>query len=264
LGWNALAKAAADKLAFVWLVLLGPGLVGLPLVILYACSPALEVSGLASMLASGVIHTFYFWVLMAAYDEGDLSFVYPYCRAVGAVLATFAGMACLGERPSVLGFVGIGLTIFATALESLIRHPQHRVATRTWVLTGLTGAAIGGYLFVDKIGIAHVPTTTYLLGILTPSVFLLAPHALAGRRIRIELRQSWARPLGAAIFLCASYGVVLIAMRITTVAYVVSARASGIIVSALSGRVFFAETIRPIRWVALGLTVVGIVCIALA
>lgn len=264
-GWNAMAKTAEDKLAFLWLAALlpaAPGAVALSWLIAHG---ELSRVGAACIAASAVIHAGYFWMLTEAYRIADLSFVYPYSRGVGALGACAAGVALLGDAPSAVGWVGIGLAVGATFLEGLGKRRGDGAGPgwRAVATTAATGALIAGYLVIDKIGVARVEPLIYLGGLLGGPVVLLAPLMLRGRAAA-ELRRSGARPLLASLFLNSAYGVVLWAMALAPVTYVVSARASGIVMSAVVGRWLLREVVAPARWLAVAMITVGVYLISVA
>lgn len=262
LGWNIQAKAASDRLAFLWLALLPPALLGLPLVGGALLRGEIPPAGLACLAATSLIHAFYFRSLAAAYEEGDLSLVYPYSRAIGMLLASVAGVLMLAERPSLLGALGILLTLAGTVVEPLAARGAAR--PKGLALTLWTGLAIGGYFLVDKLGVATVRPAVYLTGLSLGAAALLAPVMIPSGRAWRELNRSRWHPLFGMLFSSASYGLVLAAMQRAPVSYVVAVRSCGILASGAAGVLFFGEAVAPGRWLALGLIVAGICCIGFA
>ena len=59
------------------------------------------------VIASGVIHTVYFFALAKAYEYGDISVVYPIARGSGIVGTAIAGIFLLQETISPIGLIGI-------------------------------------------------------------------------------------------------------------------------------------------------------------
>src|SRR3990167_7792733 len=114
LGWNILTKGAKDKLAFLWLALLFPSLGGIYFLYTYFSHSNFSLIGTFCILGSSIIHAFYFWSLSSAYHISDLSYVYPYCRSIGALLSIIGGILFLQEKPSNIGYIGIILTLIAT------------------------------------------------------------------------------------------------------------------------------------------------------
>lgn len=265
IGWNALAKDAENKLAFLWLALLPAAVLGLfwlPWAL--SRSGGLPPAGLACLGASALLHAAYFRLLTAAYGEGDLSFVYPQARGLGAVGATAGGILLLGEAPSALGWCGIVLAAGATFVEAAARGRRGAASRRALLLTLATAGFIGAYLVVDKVGVARLEPGLYLSGMIAATAILLAPAALAGGRARRELARARNRIAAAAIFLSAGYGVVLAAMARAPVSYVVAARASGIVAGAFAGLLLFGERVDAPRWLAVALTAAGVALVALA
>src|SRR5882672_7197299 len=76
-GWNALIKVGLDPLSTTTLISIGSGIVALVLL------PVVGVPAAASwpwLVASVVIHLFYFAALIESYRTGDLGQVYPIAR----------------------------------------------------------------------------------------------------------------------------------------------------------------------------------------
>lgn len=266
LGWNVLAKAAGDRLAFLWLALLPPAAAAVPLLGDGWLRGGIAPAGWACLLASSLIHAVYFSSLASAYGEGDLSFVYSYSRGLGTLAAALAGAVLLGELPSFLGWLGIALILAATAVEPLAARVRGGGApgARGLALTLWTGLSIGGYFLVDKIGVSHVPPTAYLAGQSLGAALLLSPSMLSSGRALGELRRSRARPLLGMLFLSASYWLVLEAMQSAPVGYVAAVRSGGILASGAAGVMFLGEAAAVGRWLALSLIVAGICCLGLA
>jgi len=263
-GWNILVKDARDKLAFIWLALLPPAFIGAVLLIWSIWNSGVGPIGLACVFVSGAVHALYFWLLTTAYTHTDLSFVYPYCRGIGALLATAVGLLLFNENPSLIGYMGIGLALAAPALEALSLRQGKSISGRGWIFTFLTGASIGAYLVIDKIGVSRVAVLPYLGGIIVIPAIVLGPSLLVTGRARRELISARYKPLIATLFMASSYGVVLAAMQIAPVSYIVAARSSGIIASGIAGLLFFHEEVGTARWAAIGMVALGVYCIGIA
>lgn len=264
LGWNVLAKGAEDKLAFLWLALLIPACFGFIYLLIELNAGIQNWIPWACLAASSIIHLFYFWSLSNAYKFADLSFVYPYCRGIGALLATIMGLVFLNETPSLLGLIGITLTIGATFLEPLLmKNKGANYSRKGLLLTIATGVAISCYLIIDKIGVTHMKHFSYL-GIMFFFMFIgFLPIMIKGKRYKKELLKSKYRPFLASFFMTSGYGVVLAAMKLAPIGYVVSARATGIVISGLAGIFFFNEKVSSTRWISISLITIGVVLISI-
>jgi multidrug transporter EmrE-like cation transporter len=72
-------------------------------------------------VATGILHTFYFFFVGSSYEQGDLSVVYPLARGFGPFWVPILAVVILGERLSLPGVIGIALVvagIYAIHLKS--------------------------------------------------------------------------------------------------------------------------------------------------
>jgi len=67
-----------------------------------------------------------------------------------------------------------------------------------------------------------------------------------------------------SFFMTSAYAIILFVMQTSPVSYTVSARASGIILSALYGKLALSDDVSPKRVLAISLVLVGLVCLAYA
>lgn len=260
LGWNVLTKGAKDKLTFLWIAAIPASV----MVLLFQYQ-SFEYSseGLPYLLASVIIHGIYFWSLTATYKYADLSFVYPYARGTGTLLATIGGIALLREFPSFKGYIGIALTISAIFLEPIFTKNK-KVEKKGLCLTALTGVMIATYSLIDKVGISFISPSLYLSVMFLCLSLLFLPYMLRNNRIKNEISHSTYKPFIASIFLYLAYFLVLEAMKVAPISYVVSARASGIIASGVTGIIFFQEEISKLRWLSIVMICIGIYFIGTA
>ncbi len=264
IAWNTLLKKAPQKLAFIWLALFPPSIMGCGLFFWQVHSFPPE--GIYCLFASGIIHGFYIWSLAQAYNKADLSFVYPYCRGIGTALAAALGILFLNETPSFMGGTGVGLILLAIFWEPLTRRKQKEKTSLTALLFALfNGICVGSYLIVDKIGVEHISPPIYLCVMLFFTQLALVPIIF---QIRKQVQEQWKlgkkQVLAAAFCMSLSYGVTLAAMKIAPIMYVASARSSAIVVSGITGWLVLREEISSQRWVAIGMIAVGVYCLGVA
>lgn len=263
LGWNILTKRSRDQLAFLWMALLIPAAFGC----YFLFNNHYSIESHRYFVATAVIHAIYFVTLANAYKFADLSFVYPYARGVGTIVATTGGIFLLGDRPSGLGIWGIGLTLFGTFIEPMgkIKNKAQVKSLKGIGFTILTGLMIGSYLVLDTLGIRTVENSyEYVAIMFFYASLLMTPMLLKGKRIKEELLHSRLLPFAGCAFMAGAYAIILLAMQTTEVSYTVSARASGIILSGLYGKFIFKEEVGRLRISAIFLILIGVVCLAYA
>lgn len=258
IAWNAMTKAAKDKFAFLWWAILASGVIGLAT---YWPQSWSFGDGYYFIAATIIIHALYFWMLTQAYKFADLSFVYPYCRGIGTMVATLGGIVIFNELPSWKGTIGIILTLGATMVEPVLSKKK-KLEPAGIIFTILTGILIASYLLTDKGGLKYVEVGTYLGLMLLGSAIVLIP--IVGKRAIIEIKHSTYKPFIGTFFLFGAYFLILKAMALAPISYVVAARASGIVISGIMGIVFFKEQVTRLRWLSIILITIGVYFIGTA
>jgi multidrug transporter EmrE-like cation transporter len=109
--WNYLAKKSRNKIAFIWWAILFSIILFFPMFIYYWPDVTISSVGWACIVATGVLHAFYFWFMSGAYERGDLSLVYPLSRGSGPLFVPIPAVALMHEQLSFLGVMGISLVI---------------------------------------------------------------------------------------------------------------------------------------------------------
>ncbi|MFQ6041634.1 MAG: DMT family transporter [Candidatus Poribacteria bacterium] len=272
--WNYLAKKSRDKFSFLWLFIIAAMIIYFAPFVYWLRSHHIPTDGWRYILATGLIHAFYFWFLGAAYERGDLSTVYPIARGTAPVLVPFLAAGWLREFPSLLGAFGIGLVALGIYTINLpdfswggiwqawraMRHGPVRLSFSTGVMTTL-------YTVVDKRGVQFVDPFIYIYLMFVLSVLFLTPWMLL--RKRKELRNEWLtnkRTIGLVGVMClGTYLLILSAMATPSkVSYIAAGREGSILFSALFGILLLKELRGRQKIVGAIVIVFGLVCIALA
>jgi multidrug transporter EmrE-like cation transporter len=94
-GWNASIKRTLDPLATTTLIAIGAGVVSLPGIV-YSGWP--EAASWPWLIASIVIHLFYFAGLIESYRTGDLGQVYPIARGAAPLMTATMTTLFIGEH----------------------------------------------------------------------------------------------------------------------------------------------------------------------
>jgi drug/metabolite transporter (DMT)-like permease len=225
--WNALVKSGGDKLLDTALVVLGSGaLAALALPFL----PLPQPESWAFVLASGVIHLLYFWLVAAAYGSGEMSLAYPLMRGTAPLLVALLSGSVLGEALGLAGWAGVVLICGGVLAMAWKRGATPDRATIGFALANALVIAV--YTLVDGSGArasGHAVSYTLWVFLLTALFFvgLVAwqrPAALAG-----HVRRRWRIGLGAGMATLGSYALALWAMTQAPIASVAALRESSIL-----------------------------------
>ena len=273
--WSVSIKSSGDPLCFnllqCWPV---PILLGalIPFVDFAEVPPA----AWQLLAATGVVHALYLYWMSRAFEHGDLSLVYPIARSTPAFLP-LASFPLLGEVPSPLGALGIGVVVMGVWLVHGVRRWRAELLREPAAFFAfLTLAATVAYSLIDKAAmreLAGAPWSSpvpraivYSLLLSTAHMLFFGPLVLRARGVA-ALRRTFGREFGkatAATFISfAGYTLILKAMETSLVSYIVAVRQSSVLFALVLGVWILRE--RPERERVFGalLTVGGVALIAL-
>ena len=254
--WNYLAKGARDKESFMLWINVFAVLIFIPvfLVILPDWSLPLEV--VPFLLVSGVAEALYFLGLGVAYEEGDLSVVYPLARS-SPMFVSVAAFLVLGEkitRYGVLGILLIFVGVYTLHLKGLSRkalmEPVRGLRERSSMYALLAAFGTTVYSISDKLGVTTVDPLLYslwlgLVNMVTTSALILARKGVT--TVRDELRGSVARLMVSGFLMKGGYMLVLVAMSLAEVSYILALRQSSVVLGAFLGVLVLGEKYGRIR-----------------
>ncbi|QKG26803.1 EamA family transporter [Actinomadura verrucosospora] len=272
--WNAIVKGAPDRWASFALVGFGEALVAVPLGL--AAGPP-DRAAWPWLAASVVVHTVYMGLLLAAYQLGDFSQVYPLARGSAPLLVAVLAAVALGERLSWTQDAGVaavcgGLGVLAFAgrrgggTADLTEGGAARERDPRAVAAALlTGVSIASYTLLDGVGVRHaggsLSYTSWMFGIQAPLTVAIV-LAVRGRTVLTRQdRPAVLRGLAGGLISMASYGIVLWAQTRGALASVAALRETGVISGAVIGAVFFSERLGPRRIAAACVVAAGVVLI---
>ena len=269
--WNFVARQNAGNLIVFWWSLWVSGLVLLPFVASVAVSlgttgfVAMMADGWLYVVATGIIHAFYFLLLARAYEHGEISLVYPIARGSGIGLTGFLGWLLLDESLSPFGVAGIALICIGILSMGVAILRYARDARRGFVSALGVGATIVSYSIVDKAGVGIVHPVVYIFGMFMLSAVLVTPLvAVRGRgRLCRKLAETWRAATLIGVGSTAAYLMILFAMTVGQVGYIVALREFAVVLGAVLGIVFLKERVTPMKVCAVLMIVAGLVCIKL-
>ncbi|MGE4651975.1 MAG: EamA family transporter [Myxococcota bacterium] len=274
-GWSVAIKGSGDPLAFNVLQWLAFSLV------LVGLAPWIDLHALPKevwwlLAGASVAHGIYFYWLSRAFEEGDLSLVYPIVRSTPALLPLFA-IPLLGELPSEGGLMGVAGVVAGIWLV----QGSGRLHARDFAATGLrfaylTLAATVAYSLIDKQAMTLMADRApvgplpwafvYMLLLSGLSGGVLLPLALRTRGLRDLLRAGsglFGRAALAAGVSGLSYGLCLMAFETSDASYVVAVRQTSVLFAAILAVPLLGERIGLRRALGALSTVIGVAIIAL-
>jgi drug/metabolite transporter (DMT)-like permease len=275
-GWNVVAKKANGDASFALQTSVLNAILWAPvgLALGWTQVPGWGVAQWSLVAVSGVLHVFYFVVLLRGYREADLTVVYPLARGSGPLLSSFVAIVFLGESISLAGLAGIAgvvLGVFLIAggprLFRAGRDATQRGRTLTGVRYGvLTGIFIAGYTVADGYAVKMLAMSPILLdyaGNFVRSV-LLAPVGLRDRAATARVwRAQWRHALIVSLFSPVAYVLVLYALQIAPISHVAPAREVSMLFAALLGGHLLREGDRLLRLMGAACIAAGVVALAL-
>jgi len=261
-GWNALIKVGLDPLSTTTLISIGSGAVGL------AAVPFVGVPAGAAwpwLIASVIVHLFYFAALIESYRTGDLGQVYPIARGAAPLMTASAATVFVGEKLSLVGWAGIVALVAGVFLLSARGGRELAAIDRRSVAFALlTALTICVYSVVDGIGARlSANAGAYSLWLFVGNAFLLVPYALwrNGYGPFAAMRSYWRRGLAGGAMQALSYGIALWAMTLAPIAIVATLRETSVLFGAAIAVAVLKEPLRPVRIVAAVTIVCGLVLI---
>jgi drug/metabolite transporter (DMT)-like permease len=275
-GWNIAAKKANGDVRFSFQTSVFNMLIWAPVGITLGWNvvPGWGLTEWGFVVLSGVLHIFYFIVLLRGYRRSDLTVVYPLARGSGPLLSSLAAVLFLGERISAIGVAGIAGVVggvFLVAGGPKLWHKAHDPVQRERVLKGirygvLTGGFIAAYTVADSYAVKFLAMSPILLdyfGNLVRMV-LLAPVALKDRATTARMwRAQWKYALLVAAVSPVSYVLVLYAVQQAPISHVAPAREVSMLFAALIGGHLLREGDRLLRLLGALFIAAGVVALAL-
>ena len=263
-GWNAVIKGSGgDPLVTTTLVSVAACVVSLAL---------LPITGLPDpaawpwVIASVVVHLFYFGSLIEAYRHGDLGQVYPLARGTAPLMTGFAS-SLIGEYLTPLAWAGLLLLVGGVLILSLPGRGGAKFNRKGVGFALATAVTICAYSIIDGVGSRvslYSPAYTTVLFIGCGVVMLAYALVRRGPGVFAESGGRWRVSLAGGTMQVLSYGVANWAMTLAPIALVAALRETSVLFGALIAIVILKEPLRPTRVVAAVLIAAGLVVLRIA
>ncbi len=257
--WNLLLSRARDSEAATAVALAAGTLAFAP-----AAAATWQIGSRALPYAAGsaALELLYLGMLARAYQQGELSLVYPVARGSAPLLILLFSVAVLGLSIDAAAVVGICLV--ATGVL-LVRGGSSRPRDMRFALA--IGASIAAYTLLDKQGLKHARPLPYLELVIGLPALVYVP-LLAWRRSPSSLRAELnAASLAAGLGMLGAFALALAAIRLapsSSLAGVQAVRESSVVIAALLARAVLAERVSGPRLAGAAAVAAGVAAIALS
>jgi drug/metabolite transporter (DMT)-like permease len=260
--WNSIAHGIGDRLVGFAMIGVADLVGGGALAALAGPPPA---GAWPYIVASAVVHVGYNLLLLASYQLGEFSQVYPLARGTAPLLVALASVVLL-DRPlpaqDLAGILAVSTGLIALVL---VGGRPGRKELPAVAAAAATGALIALYTVIDGLGVAEGPLLAYI-----GWMFLLQGPALPalavlrrGRRLPALLRRHAAAGLAGGAISLAAYSIVLTAQTSGALAPIAALRESSIVFGALIGAAFLDEPLGHRRATAATVVLAGVLALSL-
>lgn len=256
--WNALVKTGQNKQTAMAILTVTQSVVGL-IVVCFRPWPDAQVW--PWILASGLIHMFYQMFLAYAYEQGDLSRVYPIARGAAPMMVLIASLIFLTDPIAPLDYVGI--TVLGLGIALMARGVfAHNESRQLLPFAFGSACATAGYTLVDGLGARvsgdPIGYTGWLL-IMSAVFYIPTVVALKGTGVLRAPLRSWGVIGIAGVASYLAYAIVVWAMTQAPIALVAALRETSILFAVLIGWLVFGEKMDRGKAMAAVLIVIGVV-----
>jgi drug/metabolite transporter (DMT)-like permease len=268
--WNFAAKRVGPAGAvFVWCYYTVSAVLCLPVAIgdLVVAHERLQWWWVVAAAGTAVLHVAYGLILQRGYTVGDMSVVYPLARGTGPLLSVVAAALLFGERPGLVGILGVVAVVLGVCVISFNPGAGSGGPQVSSVAYGvLTGATIAGYTLWDNraVSVWAVPPILYFTAGCVLQSAILTPYALARKRQVAGLWRDHRREiLIVAVLSPLAYLFVLFAMQTTPVSVVAPVRELSIVIGSVIAWRVLGEPDPVRRLIGAAAVLSGIVGIAI-
>jgi drug/metabolite transporter (DMT)-like permease len=260
--WNSLAHAVPDRL------------VGFALIGMVDCAGGGALAAVAGLppvgawpfiIGSALVHVAYNLLLLASYQLGEFSQMYPLARGTSPWVVALISLVVLDHAvPSteLAGVLAVSAGLIGLVLVGGRPGRRDLPAIAAAVLTGLT---IACYTVIDGVGVMHAPVLAYsgwLFLLQGPPIAVIAVIRRGRRLVDAARGCAVSGAAGGAISL-AAYTIVLWAQTSGALAPIAALRETSIVFGALIGALFLGERLGPRRALAAAVVLAGVLLISL-
>ena len=255
--WNAMIKMGTSKVTGSLILTILQGVAGIAIAL---TRPWPEAEVWLWVAGSGLFHMGYMLFLSFAYEQGDLSRVYPIARGGAPLVVLLISSAYLSDVVTgieIAGILVLGLGIVGMARDAFTSRESRRLVPYALGSAMMTA----GYTLVDGLGARVSGDPVAYVGWLFSAnmVFLpIALYVLRGPQVFVAPPCAWLVGAGAAAASYGAYAIAVWAMTVAPIALVSAVRETSILFAVLMGWLVFGERMTRAKAVSALLIVGGV------
>jgi drug/metabolite transporter (DMT)-like permease len=257
-GWNAVVKVGLDRFSSVLLLSLVQSGLALALLPFF---PLPAPAAWPWIAASALLHSGYKIFLIAAYEHGDLSQVYPLARGTAPLAVALVGALALGEAMTPVKGSAVVAIALGVVLMSLKGGELGAIPAKALAYALGTAAFTASYTLVDGVGARVAGAASgFTLAMFVGDGLGMAAYGLArrgGGALR-ALMPAWRSGLAAGAMSLVSYWVAIWAFTRAPIALVAALRETSVLFAMLIAVGVLGERAGPWRWAAAALILAGV------
>ncbi len=266
--WNYTLKKVQGGIPFVWFFTTLTCLLYVPYIAFIFLSGQLAISriGFLFCLLSVLLHLLYFLFLETAYKFGDLSVVYPITRSASPIITILLAFVLLRESLQAFQWFSVFLILAGTILLTSSKASHKRTASPALFFALLCAFSISGYTLVDKVSMAQLALSPFILDFFNNlgRSLALTPYAFKHRDQTTKLISKNKREaLMVAILSPFSYLLILFAMKYLPVSVISPMRQLSIVIGSLMGVLLLREPFSSHKGLGIAMTFVGVLILNL-
>jgi uncharacterized membrane protein len=256
---NCALKRQPDPLAATLMLAICGGMVATPLLMITG-TPGLEAAPF--LIASVLVHIFYWTYLGRAYASGEVSVVFPLARGVAPILTLGVAVVLLSEKISLaeLAFIALIVAgIFLVMSSGVDKSWLWREQTVANAL--IVAVTICLYTVIDGVGARRSGNAaSYVVMLYVCNGWMLLIYGLAKQRERLvsALDNCWRTGVLTGTMSLGIYGIALWAMTKAPIPLVAALRETSVMFAAILAVLWLREPMRVGRMVGAGVIVAGV------
>lgn len=260
-GWNLLLSRARDSESATAVALAAGALAFAPVA---AATWQLSSRALPYAAGSAALELIYLGLLARAYQEGELSVVYPVARGSAPLLILVFSLAVLGASLDPASIAGICLVAGGVVL---VRGPRATASGRDLAMALAIGVSIAAYTLLDKQGLKYAHPLSYLLLVVGVPALIYAPLLARRRGLPALKAELGLASIIAGLGMFGAFGLALAAIRLapsSSLAAVQAVRETSVVIAVVAARLVLGERVTGPRLAGAVAVVAGVAAIAAA